>query len=203
MPAKFIAACDNPQGVGQAILPQAPRHMLRPQAYACDVRSATLERILGALECSGATPSDENAHQNPYQALSIRHLVRHSRSRLEQSICENRMLHRGGLGSARHHQACAPVQRTGALTRASRPRSAANKIRCPQHRLHAAACIRRGWRGAIHDTQRGVRQRDILDLWFGAIEWPKMWAMSSPRSLSVARSSMSSTKEDQPWSRET
>ena len=63
-PAKFIAACDDPPRGWHGDPPAAPRHMLRPQADACDVRSATPELTLGALECSGAvarTPSYENA----------------------------------------------------------------------------------------------------------------------------------------------
>ncbi len=90
--AKFIAACDGHPRGWHGDPPAARRHMLRPQADACDVQFSTPELTLGALECSAAVarrPSYENERQNPYRALSVLDLVRHSRSHFSGPIQSN------------------------------------------------------------------------------------------------------------------
>jgi len=70
--AKFIAACDGHPRGWHGDPPAARRHMLRPQADACDVQFSTPELTLGALECSAAvarTPSYENERQTPPTGL--------------------------------------------------------------------------------------------------------------------------------------
>ena len=51
-------------------------------------------------------------------------------------------------------------------------------------------------------TPNTANAKEIKELWFHDTQWRKMSQGAPSRSLNVARSSMSSTKEDKPWSRE-
>lgn len=81
-----------------------------------------------------------------------------------RSVCEDRMLHCGGPGCARHPQARAPLQFSGRRRNqgiASRRRTP-DKVRCPQHPPGMRVrWIGRRWSREIADAERGVRQRDI------------------------------------------